>query len=256
MTHKTKRFRGVIAALAACFAASTTPGSSFADPPLVRYMASGPRTQPIWIDAQAATAADGGVDWRWFEEGDRDLFSTPPKVDPDTGDCLSFFGEPISDRIDPKPNGTLEDLQRYSKAIYSGEITELRHGFFGGVPYSLARFRVTARYRTSESISTDQIEVPIPFANFSIGSNRFCTNGTMGYRPSVGDRAILFLYDPAIDAARSLVIPKYSETIFENSTGTLYFDRGFLRKAGWLSAASLEDLKNFLSTTAASERAP
>lgn len=247
MAQKTKIVRGLVAAFAVCFSASTNPGWGLADPPLVRYMASGPRTKPIWIDLQAATAADGSIDWQFFEEGDKDRFSTPPDIDPETGDCLSYFGEPISDRIDPRPNGTLQDLQKYANAIYSGEIIDLRPGFFEGVPYSLAKFRITRTFRTSQSIATDYIEVPIPYANFDIGSKKFCTNGSMGYRPNVGNRAILFLYDPAIDADRRLVTPKYAETVFEDGTGKLYFAPGL--RSGWLSAAGFKDVENFLGAS-------
>ncbi len=221
---------------------------SIAELPLVRFMASGPKVQPIWIDAQAATTNDGRIDWRLFEDSDKDLYTTPPTVDPETGKCLSFFGEPISGRIDPQPNETLEDLVKYSKAIYSAEIIQVRPGFFEGVPYSLAEFHPLTSYRTSAAIATDRLEVPIPYANFEIGPMKFCTNGTMGYQPLVGDHAILFLYDAAIDSTLHLVTPRVAEMIFEDGAGNLHFDHGLL-KDGWVSAASLKDIENFLGAT-------
>ncbi|HXU44277.1 MAG TPA: hypothetical protein VN783_02020 [Thermoanaerobaculia bacterium] len=153
------------------------------------------------------------------------------------------------DRLEPKPNGSLEDLERHSLAIYVGTVEEIRPGFWSGIPYSLLAVKVTEVFRSSASIASDFVYVPVPTANFSLGGRRYCTDGTRGYRPKLGDRALLFLYDPALDTAKSLVFPRFGETVFESAPGRLVFDPGLKKQDDWMAAATFDDVLRFLRST-------
>ena len=220
-----------------------------AEGPVVRYMTEGPRVAPIWVDLDAATRSDGALRQDLFEEGELERSGPSPGIDPTTGDCLSFIGEPEYHRSPGKANSTLPELIESSLAIYTATVKEVHPGFFQGLAYSRLRVEVTERFRTSGEFATSILDVLYPTANFESTGRRFCTDTWSRYRPSPGDRLLLFLLYPAIDAQRSLVYPSSEEVAIEDQKGRFIYGES-LRKTEWMSAASFDDLVSYVGKAA------
>lgn len=245
MLKRTRVVRQTFAAISACLVALASPGWSLADPPIVRYMASGPRTKPIWIDATAATTAGGKIDGQLFEEGELVRLDPPAEVDPNTGECLTAIGEPSFDRMHGKSNSTLDDLIQNSLAIYTVRVDSIHPGFFQGLPYTLLRTSVLEPFRSSDLVASSAIDVPFPVAEFSIDGRKFCTETPSRYRPKIGDRIILFIFEPGIDNDRSLIYASSEEMILEDRSGRVLFGDN-IRSTPWSGAARFEDFEHYV----------
>ncbi len=229
--------------------------SALAEPPGIRYMVGDVRSTPLWVDRDAATLPDGSINWSLFTASDKTTLESPMEIDSTTGACRSFFGEPSDGRIDGKASESLEDLLKNSLAIVSGTIDAATPGFYTGLPYTLLRVRVTNVHRASETLPHDSLEVPYPWAQFSIAQRNFCTSTGLKDHPTQGRRVILFLFDPPIDRTGTLAPIKSEQIVFETEAGKLVFHPQFA-KVGWLEKARFEDLEAFVSQSVAGTAVP
>lgn len=242
-----RRARALAALLS--LAVMVAPLGAQSDAPIVRFMKSGPRTAPIWIDAEAATRADGAFKSEYFEEGELDRSGPSPEIDPSSGECTSFVGEPSLHSHPGRSSANLEDLVRFSDAIFTVIVETVHPGLFEGIGYSRLRVKVVDVIRGSGEISATELDVLYPYANFIAGGRRFCTDSALRYRPRPGDRILLFLYGPAVDPHGTLVAPQSDEMAIESSTGKLLFGEN-LNRTPWMSAAHLDDLATYVRSRA------
>jgi len=149
-------------------------------------------------------------------------------------------------RMDPKPNRSLSDLAEQALAIYSGRIEGISQGFFSGLPSSLLRVKVTKAFRSSALVASDEVLIPYPFAHFKIGPSTFCGGFHGMFEPAVGDRVLVFIYDPPVDAAQTLVYPRSPELFFQTSAGRLIVPRELKTDRDLAAAGSLDDLEKLL----------
>jgi hypothetical protein len=163
------------------------------DVPGVIYMKEGPRTDPLWVSAEAATSEKGAVRWELLSPSDHDqlrsflaeserLRREAKSSQDDQADgkpreeleCPLLLVSLCEERMEPKSNGSLSDLTEQALAIYSGRIEGISQGFFSGLPSSLLQVKVTKAFRSSDLVARDEILIPYPFAHFKIGSSIFC----------------------------------------------------------------------------------
>lgn len=244
----------------------------------VIYMKEGPRAEPIWISAEAAASEKGDLQWRLFsssEQGSLRRFLADserlkraaqgsPGHQPSAKselDCPIVLAASDEGRIDPKPNGSFSDLTEQALAIYSGKIESISQGFFDGLPSSLLEVRVTEAFRSSDLLGGEKVLVPYAFARFKVGQATFCGGSDAMFQPTVGDRVLVFIYDPPLDAARTLVFPRSPELLFQDSDGRLVVPEPLKTDKDLAVADSLDDLENLLrgelmETGAEKERIP
>jgi hypothetical protein len=148
--------------------------------------------------------------------------------------------------MDPKPNRSLSDLAEQALAIYSGRIEGISQGFFSGLPSSLLRVKVTKAFRSSNLVASDEILIYYPFARFKVGSSTFCGGFHGMFEPAAGDRLLVFIYDPPVDAAQTLVYPRSPELFFQSSAGRLIVPRELKTDRDLAAAGSLDDLEKLL----------
>lgn len=241
-------------------------GSALAggDVPGVIYMKAGPRADPLWVSAEAATSEKSAVRWELFSPSDQDhlrRFLTDSdrlrkEAESSQGDqaggmrgadleCPLLLASEEG-RMDPKPNRSLSDLAEQALAIYSGKIEGISQGFFSGLPSSLLRVKVTKAFRSSDLVASDEVLLPYPFARFKIGSSTFCGGFHGMFEPEVGDRVLVFIYDPPVNVAQTLVYPRSPELFFQTSAGRLIVPRELKTDRGIAAAGSFDDLEKLL----------
>jgi hypothetical protein len=234
------------------------------DVPGVIYMKAGPRVEPLWISAEAASEK-GEVRWELFSPYDQDhlrsfladserrrreVESSPECQAGETRgtelECPLVLATLDEDRIDPKPNHSFSDLTEQALAIYSGRIEGISQGFFSGLPSSLLQVKVTEAFRSSDLVASDEILIPYPLARFKIGSSTFCGGFYRMFEPAVGDRVLVFIYDPPVDDAKTLVYPRSPELFFQASAGRLIISKLLKTDRDLAMARSLDDLEKLL----------
>jgi hypothetical protein len=235
------------------------------DVPGVIYMKAGPRVDPIWVSTKAAALENGDVRWELFSASDEDNLrrflanserlrkETESSQDCQTGgkrepelECPLLLATLDEDRIEPKPNNSLSDLAEQALAIYDGRIEGISQGFFSGLPSSLLQVKVTKALRSSDLVASDEVLIPYPFAHFKIGSSIFCGGFYGMFEPSVGDRVLVFIYDPPTNAAQTLVYPRSPELFFETSAGHLIVPKLLKTDREISAAGSLDNLERHL----------
>lgn len=234
------------------------------DAPGVIYMKAGPRTTPVWISAEeAATPAKDGLRWQLFSESDqgnlRRFIAESERLKKERKsrgaresdlDCPIFLSTPDEGRIDPKPNHSFADLTKQALAIYSGRIEGISKGFFEGLPSSLLRVKVTEAFRSSALVAKEEVLIPYPFARFKAGASTYCGGSAEMYQPAIGDQVLVFLYDPPLDTARTLVYPRSPELFFQSSAGRLVVPGPLKTDRDIAVAGSLEGLEKLLHQAA------
>jgi len=183
--------RSVCASLLLLLTFPTGLALACGDVPGVIYMKAGPRTEPLWISAEAATSKKGDVRWELFSSFDQDNLrrfladserlrkeakssqghQAGGKSGADLECPLTLVSE--EGRIDPKPNRSFSDLTEQALAIYSGRIEGISQGFFSGIPSSLLQVKVTEAFRPSDRVASEEVLIQYPFAHFRIGSFDF-----------------------------------------------------------------------------------
>jgi hypothetical protein len=229
------------------------------DAPGVIYMKAGPRAAPVWVSAEeAATPEKSGLRWQLFSESDQGNLrrfvaeSERLKGEKSRGvgesdlDCPIFLSTPDEGRIDPKPNRSLTDLAKHALAIYGGQIESISQGFFDGIPSSLLQVKVTEAFRSSEVVAREEILIPYPFARFRAGASTYCGGSSALYQPATGDRVLVFIYDPPLNAARTLIYPRSPELFFQNAAGRLIVPELLKTERDIAVAGSLESLEKLL----------
>ena len=161
-------------------------------------------------------------------------------------DCPVFLSTPDEGRIDPKPNRSFSDLAEQALAIYSGRIEGISQGFFDGLPSSLLQVKVTEVFRSSTLVAREKVLIPYPFARFKAGASTFCGGSAALYQPAIGDQVLVFIYDPPLDTARTLVYPRSPELFFQTAAGRLIVPAPLKTDRDIAVAGSLEGLEKLL----------
>jgi hypothetical protein len=201
--------------------------------PSVIYMKSDSRIEPVWISAKAATGQHG-VRWELFAEADqrtlgkfladseqrRAELKSATRLEFDI-DCPLVLSGSEPERIGPKPNGSLADLDQQALAIYRGRIETIASGFFDGLPSSLLAVEVTKVHRSSARVARGTVLIPYPFAKFKVGASTFCGGDPKRYQPAVGDQVLVFIYDEPLNVERTLLLPRSAELFFQTAAGRL-----------------------------------
>jgi hypothetical protein len=226
----------------------------------VIYMNASPRTEPVWISAEEAAAPEmGGLRWQLFSDSDqgnlrRFVAESERLKEEQTSrgmrgsdlDCPIFLSTSDEGRIDPKPNRSFSDLAEQALAIYSGRIESISQGFFDGLPSSLLQVKVTEAFRSSDLVAMEKVLIPYPFARFKVGSSTFCGGSAAMYQPATGDQVLVFIYDPPLNAARTLVYPRSPEIFFQTTAGRLVVPEPLKTDKELAVAGSLGDLEKLL----------
>jgi hypothetical protein len=226
----------------------------------VIYMKAGPRAEPVWISAEEAAAPEkGGLRWHLFSESDqgnlRRFMAESEQLKGEQKsrgvresdlDCPIVLSTPDEDRIDPKPNRSFSDLAEQAIAIYRGRIEGISRGFFDGLPSSLLQVKVTKAFRSSKLVAKEKVLIPYPFARFKVGTSTFCGGSAALYQPATGDQVLVFIYDPPLDAARTLVYPRSPELFFQTAAGRLIVPEALKTDGDIAAAGSLEGLEKLL----------
>jgi hypothetical protein len=230
------------------------------DAPGVIYMKASPRTTPVWISAEEATTPEkSGLRWQLFSESDqgnlRRFIAESERLKGERKsrgaqesdlDCPILLSTPDEGRIDPKPNRSFTDLAKQALAIYSGRIEGISQGFFDGLPSSLLQVKVTEAFRSSELVAREEVLIPYPFARFKAGASAYCGGSAGMYQPATGDQVLVFIYDPPLNSARTLVYPRSPELFFQSAAGRLVVPEPLKTDRDIAVAGSLENLEKFL----------
>ncbi|MFL6236876.1 MAG: hypothetical protein ACJ76N_27340 [Thermoanaerobaculia bacterium] len=227
-------------------------------------MKAGPRVEPLWVSAEAASEKND-VRWELFSASDQDNLrhfvadserlrreaksSQGNQVGGKQGtelECPLVLATLDEGRIDPKPNNSFSDLTEQALAIYSGRIEGISQGFFSGLPSSLLQVKVTKAFRSSDLVAREEVLIPYPFARFKIGSSTFCGGPESMFQPAVGDRVLVFIYDPGRNADQTLVHPRSPELFFQSSAGRLIVPKLLKTDRVLAAAGSLDDLERLL----------
>jgi hypothetical protein len=229
-------------------------------PPGVIYMKpGGPRVLPVWVSAEELATSEKGSLQRLFSESDlntlrsfvaenkrlREEQKSRGAQEP-TPDCLNSLSTSDEDRMNPKPNRSFSDLTEQAIAIYSGRIEEVSTGFFSGIPSSLLRVKVSETFRSSPLVASGEVLVPYPFAQFKVGDSMFCGGRFGMYQPRAGDKVLVFIYDPPLNAEGTLVYPRSPEIFFQTSAGRLIVPDLLKTDRAISAAANIDNLKNLL----------
>jgi hypothetical protein len=231
-----------------------------ADAPSVIYMKAGPRAEPVWISAAEAAVPEKGVlRWQFFSESDqgnlRRFMAESERLKREQKsrgvresdlDCPIFLSTSDEGRIDPKPNRSFADLAKQALAIYSGRIEGISQGFFDGLPSSLLQVKVTEAFRSSELVAKEEVLIPYPSAQFKAGASTFCGGSAAMYQPAAGDQVLVFIYDPPLNTARTLVYPRSPELFFQTAAGRLIVPGPLKTDRDIAVAGTLEGLEKLL----------
>jgi hypothetical protein len=228
--------------------------------PGVIYMKASPRAVPVWVSAEeAATPTKDGLQWQLFSESDqgnlRHFISESKRLKGEqrnlrVGDsglsCPIVLAAPDEDRINPKPNRSFSQLTEQAIAIYSGRIESISPGFFDGLPSSLLQVNVTETFKSSEEVAKERVLIPYPFARFRVGTSTFCGASAETYQPAKGDQVLVFIYDPPLNAERTLVYPRSPELFVQTSAGRLIVPMPLKTDKDIAAAGSLQGLEKLL----------
>ena len=226
----------------------------------VIYMNASSRTEPVWISVEEAAAPKAGdLRWQLFSNSDQanlrrflaesERLEEEQKSRGEQGadlDCPIFLSTSDEGRIDPKPNRSFSDLAEQALAVYSGRIESISQGFFDGLPSSLLQVKVTKAFRSSDLVAREQVLIPYPFARFKVGASTFCGGSAAMYQPATGDQVLVFIYDPPLNAARTLVYPRSPEIFFQTTAGRLIIPEPLKTDKDLAVAGSLGDLEKLL----------
>jgi hypothetical protein len=235
--------------------ATSPPIVSAAPPqaPDVVYMAAGPRTEPIWVAAEAAATPTKELNWGLFTPSEAETLGgviskqRREATAKSSSECATVFGAPVVERVNPKPNQSFKDLKTHAIGAYSGRVVNVTQGFFDGLPSSLLQVQVENRLRAANSVHQDELWVVYPYARFQVGDVKFCTGVASMDRPEIGDRILVFLYNPPLDAGRKLVVPEPQEIIFQKSQGGLRLPRELEGDAELGTARTLSQIERSLA---------
>lgn len=224
-------------------------------------MNAGPRVEPVWVSAEeAADPETGDLRRQLFSESDRGnlrrFVAESERVKEEQKsrgvqgsdlDCPIFLSTPDESRIEPKPNRSFSDLAEQALAIYSGRIEDISQGFFSGLPSSLLQVKVTEAFRSSDLVAREEVLIPHPFARFKAGESTFCGGSAEMYRPVTGDQVLVFIYDPPLNVARTLIHPRSPELFFQTAAGgRLVIPEPLKTDTDIAVAGSLEGLEKLL----------
>ena len=206
-------------------------------------MATGPRTEPVWVAAEAAATPNKELNWSLFTPSEAETLNQAKS----SAECSTVFEAPVVERPNPKPNQTFKDLKDNAMGVYSGHVVNVIQGFFDGLPASLLHVEVENRLRSAKSVHQGELWVVYPYARFQIGDVKFCTGVESMDRPAMGDRILVFVYGPPLDAGRKLIVPEPQEIFFEKSEGGLRLPKELAGDAELGTARTLRQIERALA---------
>lgn len=221
----------------------------------------------LWISVDRAQR-DGAIDWSMFDGLEREELEKQIRLDREAVEKLNISRSTLKSQEDgylpeelcgaatiifdhfedPVPRDTLDDLQRFSVAIYETRIVEIQQGFFGGYPASLLTLELISILRSDERYDTESVlYVVYPYAAFTIAGDAFCRiDPRYPYRPAVGDRALVFPSRGPMDSESRLIVPEPEELIAFQGEEQRVVAGGRVAKDPRIQSLEAETLKRWL----------
>jgi hypothetical protein len=157
---------------------------------------------PLWVAADVAVSPEGhlrghalgrfseSVEWKALAAAERARGRSPA---PDVDGCelyTGLFPEHVA------PTGSLDDLTSHADDIVSGRVTDVRQGFFGGIPVSLLRIEATYLKGSAPS----ETYLVYPFARIATAGAPLCSKPMGDFvPPQPGDRVLIFSMSAGLD---------------------------------------------------------
>jgi hypothetical protein len=212
----------------------------FAAPPPSVILSSYGAHHPIFISASAMVAADGTTaavvpeDWRPGVQHLGEVLSAHrrqvsasslPSTAPCHGGMLT--DEPLEQYVDiSTPHNRVVNAH----AIVAGTIRSVTPGFFWGSPGSLIeldnldKIKLDALYQNLG----ERLYLRLPYAQFVMNGVEYCqASGPGAYKPTVGDRLLVFAYRAPADTAGTFLYAGSREIIAQPSGGTILIPEVF-----------------------------
>lgn len=222
--------RNVIAHLSLLGAALLFPLQLLAgDPPSVLWSRFDSR--PVFIAASAVRNAGGSPSaivpegWGIDQASLRSRVAPPNSQTPPFGvwDSMTLCQHGWMS-VDDDPEEYVDRTNAHSaitsaRVIASGTVKRVTPGFFW-TPASLVELDHLDKIKigTSYSALHDVLYIRIPYARFAIGDHEYCRDlGPNAYAPRVGDKLLVFAYNPPLDAEGKLLYLSLDDVIVQPS---------------------------------------
>lgn len=167
-------------------------------------------TAPIWVSSEAATDNSGGINWALLGEQARTIFLSVEENDafadssidfnPDFSglrrECIYYGTE---ERIADPKGRSLEEVLANALAVYRGRVIGRAEGFYRGMPGTLLKVAVTARFKSPDAHGQpDEILVYYPYAHFTIDGVTICKRDANypPVSPELGAEVFFLAYGP------------------------------------------------------------
>ena len=235
-----------------------------APPDLLQSKWYGSNAPPLWVSAASAIDRKSVLDWNslgWdeslllrqnVEQQQKSL------ADKDPGGVevadLAIHALPVAEceasflsSEEDGDIGSLAELARRSRTIFSGVIQESTPGFFSGLPGTLLTVRVSEALVGSSELVGASVYVEHSVAHFAIGPYRFC-HGEKEFQPKVGDAIVVFDTLGPMDREGLLFSPIRSQILFQSPTRGLFVSERMRRDS---TVAKKTDLREILSSVRA-----
>lgn len=237
-------------------------------------------SNPLWVSAEAATTAEGEVDWALLGETARSVYESVVEQPPLPIDFVGRMPEVSGVFYDTSPDGEITSWLRYgpgsheapgghletlrqvvetATGIFLGEVVDLEEGFFLGDVGSLLRVRTERVVLSSdEHRASDEFFLFWPEARFSIGDLHFWKeNPVYPERPATGSR-VLVVADRRVpfDAARKLILPRAEGVFVEPAEGGLRISERTAVPSGSRAPSTLEEVVAELQQLVEEQREP
>ena len=187
------------------------------------------RQTPLWVSAAKAVTADGKLSPVYLDEYarrnlERRRTADKPSVHRDSASAepRQCSGERPAEIA--ASSRTLADLSANARMIVKGTIVQRAVGFFEDYPGTILTVRVDRQlHRDTTYPSLTEYLLYYPDATFKVGETTYCIRpATHPARPKVGDRVLVYAYEPPADTSRRLIYGQASKhLIFETAAGEL-----------------------------------
>jgi hypothetical protein len=191
-------------------------------------------TRPLWVSAAAAADSETVLNWNRLGlspqsslgaeiQAQREALAGEASSKAASGaevrwiqdrECRTRL-EVLDHRGGDDPSSSLKDLLAYSKNIFWGTLRSLTPGFTSGAPATLLEIEVEGRLRGNDADPSETVYVSHSSAAFSVGSFQFCSS--RGWRPSAGDRVLIFDYTGPRGTGASLYLPREEQMVFASA---------------------------------------
>lgn len=230
--------------------------------------------RPLWVSAAAAADPETVLNWNLLGLSSHsplgvEIQAQREALGDETGakraasetevrwiqdrECRSRL-EVLDHRGGDDPSSSLEDLLAHSKNIFWGTLRSLTPGFTSGAPSTLLEIEVEGCLRGNDADSGQTVYISRPTAAFSVGYFQFCSSG--GWRPSVGDRVLIFDYIGPRGVGASLYLPREEQMIFASGKAGLILPPQLQADPDLSKARDWDDLVRSLKESRSPESRP